>query len=108
MLRGGAPPSSQGKCSVGFSGGSQWVLMGTHENSWVLMGSQWVLVGSQWVLRLCIFGFSCGSQAGTPLCISKRKLTLELILVRLVMLLSHTKGTRIRASNHILQKTRYK
>ena len=40
--------------------------MGTHEYTWVLMGSQWVLTGSQWVLRLCIFGFSGGSQAGTP------------------------------------------
>ena len=50
--------------------GSQGVLSGF---SWVLMGSQWVLMGShgfswgsQWVLRLCIFGFSGVSQAGTP------------------------------------------
>ena len=30
------------------------------------MGSHGFSVGSQWVLRLCIFGFSGGSQAGTP------------------------------------------
>ena len=35
------------------------------------MGSQWVLMGSQWVLRLCIFGFSGGSQAGTPPLLSR-------------------------------------
>ena len=34
--------------------GSQWVLMGTHGYSWVLMGSQWVLMGSH--------GFSVGTQ----------------------------------------------
>ena len=39
--------------------------MGTHGYSWVLSGYSWVLMGSQWVLRLCIFGFSRGSQAGT-------------------------------------------
>ena len=59
--RGGAPE---------FSGEMiGWVLrgfsVGSHGYSWVLMGSQWVLMGSQWVLRLCIFGFSGGSQAGT-------------------------------------------
>ena len=43
---------------MGFLGGSQWVLMGTHENSWVLMGSHGFSVGSQWVLS----GFSVGSQ----------------------------------------------
>ena len=51
---GWASPSSQGKCSVGFSGGSQWGLMSTHEYSWVFMGSQWVLMGSH--------GFSVGTQ----------------------------------------------
>ena len=53
----------------GFSwvlSGFSWVLMGSHGYSWVLSGYSWVLMGSQWVLRLCIFGFSGGSQAGTP------------------------------------------
>ena len=51
--------------SQGVLSGFSWVLMGTHGYSWVLSGYSWVLMGSQWVLRLCIFGFSGGSQAGT-------------------------------------------
>ena len=46
--------------------GISWVLMSSHGFSWVLSGFSWVLMGSQWVLRLCIFGFSGGSQASTP------------------------------------------
>ena len=40
--------------------------VGSHEYSWVLSGASWVVMGSQRVLGLCIFGFSGGSQAGTP------------------------------------------
>ena len=71
FLRGGGAPEFSGEMvgwvlrgfSVGFHGFS-WVLSGF---SWVLMGSHGFSGGSQWVLRLCIFGFSGGSQAGTPL-----------------------------------------
>ena len=57
----------------GFSGGHQGVLSGSSVGSqWVLRGSsagpQWVFMGIHgysWVLRLCIFGFSGSSQAGT-------------------------------------------
>ena len=58
VLRGNGRLGSQEVLS-GFS----WVLMSTHGFSWVLSGFS---VGSRWVLRLCIFGFSGGSQAGTP------------------------------------------
>ena len=43
--RGEVPSSSQGKCSVGFSVGSQWVL------SEFSASSQWALMGSQWMFR---------------------------------------------------------
>ena len=56
--RRGAPEFSGemiGRVLRGFSVCSQWVLMATHEYSWVLMGSQWVLMSSH--------GFSVGTQA---------------------------------------------
>ena len=61
VLRGNDRLGSQWVLS-GFS----WVLMSTHGFSVGSHGFSWVLMGSQWVLRLCIFGFSGGSQAGTP------------------------------------------
>ena len=46
--------------------GSHGFSVGSHGFSWVLMGSHGFSGGSLWVLRLCIFGFSGGPQAGTP------------------------------------------